>query len=462
MQKVNNEINQPKKNIFFFRRSKFNSLNFHNFYLSGKKSLIRKLALSALLSILIFQVYGKENYKHTALAWSSSKNCSWDNIIPLVRLAKNSMPEDIVKKVNKLPEGYRAIFPATFHRAFYRREIKNYEKRMGKHLDPKEYSSINRHPDDGLIWWDNGTEVVHRRFERFFAEYKQKGGKLDFLIMDFEKGMSIWHLGRNPKKFKEIEKDPRFPEIAAQLGFNDLSNLSNNYLKSTDYIRWNSLMQKRVAGYVNKAIYEPVKKFYPNVSMSNYSYRDFSEKFPVPDKNGHKNYMFYPKRHVGTHQSPYIYCILGNIIRSKFAGKATPFNGFKYSLNVLRSAKLASDIPLLPWISYKRFKESQVKNSDLYQEMIFHIGLSGVKTFLLWNPRPWKKNMDIKLVANDDQDKIVSDCLHQLDEMIGKGGTSCVEQLIPWSADYVLTGMRLKDKSIWRFTPDTGVKQNIN
>jgi hypothetical protein len=188
--------------------------------------------------------------------------------------------------------------------------------------------------------------------------------------------------------------------------------------------------------------------------MSNYSYGYHDPKYGVPDFNGHRIYKYGKGAHVGTHQAPSLYCGLGSVIHFRLDGKnkyeSTAFNGFRFAVNKLRSATLSSKVRITPWISHKKFKDSLVRKSDLYQELIFHVALTRVDKFLLWNP----KGPDPDYNSDEVQDKLVSDCLYRLDEMIGvKPRKTLIKDLVPWGADYVMTGMKLPSKSIWRFTP---------
>jgi hypothetical protein len=56
-----------------------------------------------------------------------------------------------------------------------------------------------------------------------------------------------------------------------------------------------------------------------------------------------------------------------------------------------------------------------VTNHDLYQELIFHAGLCGADAVLFWNPRPWAKNQDPTKFTSDEQDRLFSDCLKQVE-----------------------------------------------
>jgi hypothetical protein len=186
--------------------------------------------------------------------------------------------------------------------------------------------------------------------------------------------------------------------------------------------------------------------------MSNYG--NFRQKgsLPVPDRNGHPIYRFGDGALVGSRQSRNLYGWLGNIrYRSLGAGSrygATPFAAFRYAVNKARSMKLSSPIPLHPWIANKEFGGSQLKESDLYQELIFHTLLTGVDEILFWNP------VSTDTPSTPGSSRLLSDCLRRVDEIIPPAERqTLVRELAGWGEDYILTGAGSKERSIWRFTP---------
>jgi hypothetical protein len=131
-----------------------------------------------------------------------------------------------------------------------------------------------------------------------------------------------------------------------------------------------------------------------------------------------------------------------------------PFEAFRHSLNRMRAMILSTNVPAWPWLSYKHFNESEVRESDLYQELIFHAGLCGADQFLYWNPRPKTPAQPGENDPDEDQDRLLSDCLHELDEMVGAADRrTLVHSLSGWYDDYVLTGMSTGERTVWRFTP---------
>ncbi|MFC1736663.1 hypothetical protein ACFL1X_11145 [Candidatus Hydrogenedentota bacterium] len=415
------------------------------------------------------RLYGEEMAKETRSSQPFVGYC-WSQVAPELQnlvsfewltLNKLEDPAGVKAATDKMPPGHRVIFLWDVHRD------------MIDHPDDRcrdENGKTGVH--GGSIWLDHGVTLVRERLDDFFKQYKSLGGQLDVVVIDWEAGLSNWHLGNDLRRWKEIQDDPRFPEIAEKLGFSDLTTVAERWKQKDDsrlnYLRWNSLMQDRLASYLNEAIYAPIRKYYPNVTLSNYGYYHYSRELGVPDHNGHRYYLFGSGAHVGTHQSKELYTRLGNIaINPPEELKAyphTPFNGFRHALNIMRCMAGSSDVPICPWFAYRRFSEgyTAAANHNLYQELIFHVGLSGAGAFLFWNPRPYAKGHDPTKFTSDEQDRLFSDCLKRLSGLVGQVDRRALSRkLVSWTSDYALSGMRAGNQTIWRFTPnlDGGAKR---
>ncbi len=394
--------------------------------------------------------------RFVAYAWSGEVG-RHDNIVPFHWLRRKAFDADIAAAAraakaatDPMPPGHRVLFSWDVHRSM-----------------PRHPADACRKPDGTLtktpgIWWDRGAAEVAGLFDAFFAKYKALGGEVDAFVLDHEDGLSNWHIRNDPNRYRAIEADPRFDAVAEQLGFRDLETVRNwRQPRGPTYgrhYRWNQLMARRVAAYNNRAVFEPLRKHFPDAVMSNYSHNYNAPPHGCPDHNGHEQFRFGRGAHVGTHQSGALYASIGQISRRKLDGE-TPFGdgawqGFLLSVNRMRSMKLSAPVPVQPWVSHKNFHNSRIRESDLYQELVFHAALSGADPILYWNPRPWRRDQDPNLYADARQDNLVSDLLRRLDGLVGYAGRkTLVDHLAPWDAAYVLTGMAAAGRTVWRFTP---------
>ncbi len=380
---------------------------------------------------------------------------AFDNLVPFAWLTMENLsdPGGMKEATDKMPEGHRVVF------------VRNVECDIVGHAEDRCRDAEGKTGKYDSIWLDHGVAVVRDHLDSFFQAYKRMGGKVDVVVVDWEGGLSVWHIGKDIKHWRAIEADPRFADVAGELGLFSLTSVARWWMqvgdRRLDYLRWNALMSERTAGYLNRAFYDPIRAHYPEVKLSNYGYYHHTRELGVPDLNGHRAYLFGSGVHVGTHQSAPLYTRLRQIMLRPPEGvityQHTPFNSFRHALNKMRCMVGSSDVPVYPWLAFRGFSEAYtgVEHHDLYQELIFHVGLSGPDAFLYWNPRSWKAGQDPADWATDEQDQLFSDCLHRLTELVGQGDRQPVSSgLVPWSSDYALSGMRAGGRTLWRFTPN--------
>ena len=69
---------------------------------------------------------------------------------------------------------------------------------------------------------------------------------------------------------------------------------------------------------------------------------------------------------------------------------------------------------------------------------------------MFWNPH--------QLNAPDEDDILLSNLLHELDELVGYKDRKPIENVdVPWSRRYVLNGMTANKRTVWRLSPDISV-----
>ena len=57
-------------------------------------------------------------------------------------------------------------------------------------------------------------------------------------------------------------------------------------------------------------------------------------------------------------------------------------------------------------------------------------------------------------LADDEQDRLLSACVRQLDSLVGDPGrVALTKALVPWDSAYALSGIRANGRSVWRFMP---------
>ena len=435
--------------------------------MSESRDLIRPALLVAILSVTASAQDSQRRPVRgplVAYAWSAERD-RHPNIVPTYWLHNRRDRKDasLAKAAtDAMPEGRRTLFLWEFTRDI--------------HVHPEDYC---RDADGNLtdvrgIWWDHGVERIADRLDAWFGAFKELGGHVDVVVLDNEVGLSNWAVGREPGRWDAIAADPRFDDVAEQLGFRDLS-LVRNWRRSGHYHHWNDLMERRQAAAFNRAVYDPIRRHFPDVEFSNYSYNASDPKYVCPDVNGHWSDEVGGDYTVGTHQSPPLYGWVGQLrqfrlVEGRFrrGGRGpqygdSPFAGLRLAVNQMRAAVLSSDKPVRPWISHKRFKDSRLRDSELYQELLFHTVFAGADGILLWNPRPHRRDLDPDHYSDETQEQLVSDCLTRLDDLLQEGPRrTLVDDLVRWDADCIVTGMTSDRGTLWRVTPQLGEGRTID
>eukprot|EP01046_Picozoa_sp_COSAG06_P047564 COSAG06_NODE_6945_length_2704_cov_1.492131_3_plen_602_part_00 len=291
-------------------------------------------------------------------------------------------------------------------------------------------------------WADNMTAFVSARWRRWMAEYKKVGGQVDVLHVDAE--WRGWYISEGFAAQRSVQDnttgvwaavvaDSRWPALQARLNavgkglgvdFADISDMASWPFNSTTDLRahvWDGVMLERTAEVVNASYFEPIRESFPAVKCSNYMHTYT----PPPDlwtfmtgsSEGHPPFAG-RGAHVGTHQSKSFYApsrafgsecavTVGPSSRMGYCWSwGTPFWERKlvvepldyavllWSTTRIRGMVVANpQVPVMPWLEPKASDiypsgGSYLADSDMYQEMVLHMTLTGVSEFLFWHAGP--------------------------------------------------------------------------
>ena len=346
----------------------------------------------------------------------------------------------------------------------YAKRIANELSNMpeGKHcIDLTLISAKLDDEKENHLWWDIGVDNLRAVTTQLYKELKANGAVIDYVIDDFEGGMSMWSIKR--EDIEEIMRDSRYETeirpLLVENGFEFSSDgaseldLIFQYTQNNMYHVWNGVMSRRVSEYYNRTMYEPIKEFYPDVKYSNYGMTESLGLNKIYDGGGHKDYLMGRSYKAGTHSSPVLYGGLGAITKpgrqpedyphDKF--DATSYNTVLFSLIQVQDVITSGDGKIMPWIPCINAADSDI-NNDYYNELVFHLGLLGAEPVLLFNPA--SENL-----INDENH--LSALLGELNEILGSGfKNALINNMTQWDSSYLLSGMETADKAIWRITPD--------
>jgi hypothetical protein len=339
------------------------------------------------------------------------------------------------------------------------------------------------HPDDrvrapdGCLtafaspWMVAGEAGLLQRMRGFFARYHEAGGRLDYLVVDNEDGLSMWGL---PKPhLTAILADPRAAPLIAELGFANANTLDDHAAPAyvlggnpdetgaadKPYMAWNRVLGRMLVEALNRSICAPVLALYPACRINNYdSFRTLNSQ-PVIDVNGH---LVRSSALFGNRACAQFYGYNGFQKRLRADQKAygdEPFAILRYLLNNQRAVAAANPEPLTPWVGYYRWTGDRAYPSTLggtpcWVELLYHLTLAGADDLLVFNPQPWKASQDAMALAQEADDLLLEGILAEINRRIGgRRRTPLTGGRIAWDADLLATGCRLDDDRIlWRIT----------
>ena len=290
--------------------------------------------------------------------------------------------------------------------------------------------AITRFPSP---WLTVGAVQIGRRFARFFRRYKAVGGRLNYLVLDYESGLSCWQI--SPENAHAISVDPRFTGLKYHLGF---TNIMAIFQPGTARKSWNKFVGRRIAQALNLAFFLPAATVFPSLSASNYGGMSMLGTAVAPDTNGH----YQPSDQIfGNTQSPAFYGDIGQLAQQQKGGQAygnSPFAVLRYEMLYLQAIKRTSHIPIVPWIGYPGFA-NYGKATGYYRELVYQLALRGVNQFLYWNPRAWLSHQAPLATAQDDA--LLDGCLAILNTRLGPTpGKSLDTGPVHWNSPLLVAG----------------------
>lgn len=321
-------------------------------------------------------------------------------------------------------------------------------------------------------WMEHGVAQVKERVTRFFTAFGKAGGKLDYLVLDYEGGLSNW--GMKPGQADAILADPRAAALKAKLGFDSADALKNcsppPYVLGDDlaavvakgdkpYMKWNRTMYGLLCAAMNEALYAPVRELYPKARASNYGMNAIGLDNPALDTNGHIDAGF--EGCFGNRGSSAFYGYRQLRSRKTASGReygGQPFDVLRWLANSMRAFRRSTETPFSPWVCHKSWTgdaafDYALSDNDYYQELIYHLALMDADDILFWNPAPWAASQTLKEMRKESDDLLLDACVRVLNEKFGSKTRRCVTlKEIPWESELLVTGAQIGDRVLWRVT----------
>jgi hypothetical protein len=360
--------------------------------------------------------------------------------------------------------------------------------------------------DQPSIWRENGIATAASKYREFFDSYKAAGGPaVDSLILDYEE---FNFPTENAEWQNAMVADPRYFYGNQNYDLSDYRSHALAFLLGADRDGrsaqmvfnppWASPLKGIFFTYLNalkvsavdEAAIDVARSYFPHITGSDWlnEYVD-QDRFFVPEGNGHAYSQRpdpkYPitelklKLHVGTHQATATYHSLNQITwplrrilldgLHTFTGR--PHNFLLYNQNRIRANMLSSTVPLHIWIPAEEYYEHELQafgefgaHPGLYQESILHAALANPDRILFWNIESAGKDSAplVDAVLSEFNALVGSEARRSLviDKDCDATGVSVSGQfpercLLPWDSDFVLSGIEVGDRRIYRFTADT-------
>ncbi|MDA8376899.1 MAG: hypothetical protein M0Z50_07550 [Planctomycetia bacterium] len=294
-------------------------------------------------------------------------------------------------------------------------------------------------------WLSAGAAQIQARMAAFFRRYKAAGGRLNYLVLDYEAGLTSWQL--KLPDIQAIEHDPRSTELTAQLGFPYLSSI---FFPGPNRRKWNLQMGQRVAKALNTAFFQPARMSFPDIAASNFNGLNMRSPYIVPDINNH----YQPCACVfGNCQSPALYGDIGGLAYASPGGRPygkTPFAILRYELMYLQGVQRSSNLPVVPWVAYKHYGKIGI----YYKELIYQIVMRGCNQLLYFNPSG--KNG----VAPGDN-KYLNQLLSNLKNKLGNNPSMTVStDLIRWNNSLLVAARHCSNGQVlYRLSVPPGTRE---
>ncbi|MBT5583625.1 MAG: hypothetical protein HOI89_12035 [Phycisphaerae bacterium] len=385
--------------------------------------------------------------EHVAWSWSPPTVDNLDSVVPFIWAPSWRTPEAVAADTETRPNGHRVVF-------FFANIV----------------NDLAVFPEDACIdamgnltafrspWIDNGIVTIRERIDTWLAAFVAAGGSLDAVIIDNELTLDAnQFMHSDGDCWDAIMDDPRFPSLADDLGFSDLRSINWG---NDRYNTWNRVMTSRFDAAINAAVLDAVREYFPAAFCTNYNSFVHNEEFSSLDISGHSD--FRTSGGCGSHDSRSFYGQISAALANSHLGSDVEvgneaWSSLMLSVHRLRGMRHSSVGPLMAWVTSRSWAGSTtwptpLQNDPLWDELVIHLGMHGVKQFLYWTcTNPLQDPVDTEGNPEHDQRRI-NDLMSELDDNIG--GLSPGESLTQTSfAEKVIASSATDGQLVvWRFS----------
>ncbi len=350
---------------------------------------------------------------------------------------------------------------------------------------------------EDVVFVENAVPKVQQWLDAFLKEYQSIGGKLDGLVLDmeFENLYSVYIQSRfsldNPLVYKEIVENPAYAEkirpALVERGFKFYESVTDHTPEiygihsraGKGYEACGPIWDAVVRSYMNDMIDQacaPLFEYYPEAEMNDYTSKNVDPWLKEMadggglQGNGGGNYTtagtscnenFYSIRPGAFFNNP-DYGQIPGYNSAVYENKT--FNWFLYETNIFKNTYLASDDGEVSfWIShyiYNLKEENSVSLTPYYAETLLHMGMLNPQTFNGYIIQSEVLNEAADFDLEIDYEfclLLVNDVMEELTRVVGAADRQPINVTPSWNEHFVLSGMSVGGKNIYRLTPDTSV-----
>lgn len=347
---------------------------------------------------------------------------------------------------------------------------------------------------EDVVFVDKGVEVSQQWLSAFLKVYSEIGGKLDGLSAGtaFEDLYAVYIHDRYWRKdnliYQKIVDNPLYatdirPALEAR-GFKFYDNISEYTPEiysihpnaGAEYSQSRAIWDAVLRSYINGKITEacaPLWEYYPDAQVSDYQSKNVKSWLKELTDNGGTivaggNYTAagtasskngYSSRPSGfyedsTTKTP-VYRTLPGFNRAIY--EDTVFHHFLYDVNIFKNTYLGADDGKVNfWIAHYFNTNSDplgTARTPYYTETLLHMGMLDPQYFLGFI-------LESDVGSTEDYEfsfQILDQIMGELTRVVGGTDRKPIDVTTTWNEYFVISGMQVGGKNIWRLTPDTSM-----
>ncbi len=347
-----------------------------------------------------------------------------------------------------------------------------------------------KHEAEEKVYLEPMVTFISEWLEEFLGAYHKLGGKLDGIVLDVEylDGNS-YYLSLTADKdmyiYQRIVEHPLYKTklrpLLEERGFPFWPNVSREtpeifsidtgngakYAQARSI--WDTVMRNRMAGYLTEAIMPTLSKYYPDALVNDYQtcntyawLKGMSDTggvgsggnyVAVGNTSNDNSYSSRPGSGFFKEEGAPVYKNIPGYNKAQF--KDNPFNMIMWDANLFKDMYAAApDGNVSAWIAFWNYpaRAGGYSKTPYYSEIIYHIGMINPTPFLGYIVKTEVIN------TNEDYDEalmVVDELMGELTRVAGAADRKPITIPSNWNNNFILSGMNLGAKNIFRITPDT-------